>query len=264
MAVALTLFFVSTAAHAQGIITTVAGTDFVFTDDGKAAVGAALGKVTGVALGPDGDVYFAAPDNNMVMKVSNDGSLRVVAGNGIEAFSGDGGPATSASLYLPTKVAFDFHGNLYIVELDRIRKVTPQGTISTVAGRGQRGFSGDGWPATEALLGSPRGLAVDTQGAPYFAEIANDRIRKVTPDGIISTFAGKCLTFPCDAVDASLSLPEDIVITEDGEFFVLDRGAGITKITADGMIQNVFPRKSGFSPRGIAVDSGGPFTWLRI
>ncbi len=107
-------------------------------------------------------------------------------------FSGDGGPATSAQLFNPTGVAVDAAGNLFIADFNnnRIRKVTPAGVISTVAGNGSQGFSGDGGPATSAQLSGPESVAVDAAGNLFIADRYNDRIRKVTPDGIISTVAG--------------------------------------------------------------------------
>ena len=131
---ALTVFAVS--AHPQGVVTTLAGTDFFFPGDGKPGVGAPLGSVSNVALSPDGEVYFADETNFMVMKINADGTLRVMAGNGILGFSGENGPARSASI-VPLSVAFDGAGNLYIGDLiGRVRRVTREGTITTVAGGG--------------------------------------------------------------------------------------------------------------------------------
>src|SRR5439155_1308492 len=114
------------------------------------------------------------------------------AGSGTRGFSGDGGPATAAQLTAPVGVALDPAGNLYIADRDnqRIRKVTPGGTISTYAGTGTWGFSGDGGPATAAQLNTPAGVALDSAGNLYIADQANHRIRKVTPGGTISTYAG--------------------------------------------------------------------------
>src|SRR5262249_43599938 len=114
------------------------------------------------------------------------------AGNGTSGYSGDGGPATSAQLNVPFGVAVDGAGNLYIADLrnSRIRKVTTDGLISTVAGNETTGYSGDGGPATSAQLNSPNGVAVDGAGNLYIADYSNNRIRRVTTDGLISTVAG--------------------------------------------------------------------------
>src|SRR5450759_3678122 len=111
------------------------------------------------------------------------GIISTVAGNGKAGFSGDGGPATGAQLHFPQGVAVDVAGNLYIADTNNssIRKVTPGGTITTVAGNGTAGFSGDGGPATSAQLYNPFGVAVDAAGNLYTADRGNLRIRKVTP-----------------------------------------------------------------------------------
>jgi NHL repeat len=113
-----------------------------------------------------------------------------VAGNGKEGYSGDGGPAVKARLDFPHGIATDKAGNLYIVDSERIRKVSPQGVITTVAGNGTKGYSGDEGLATSAQLDDPGGLAVDSFGALYILDTFNGRIRKVSPAGIITTVAG--------------------------------------------------------------------------
>src|ERR1035438_4215193 len=137
-------------ADAQ-VIATVAGSDPVFPAAGLPALAAPLKVVSGVAVDAGGSVYFADPLNNIVVRVSHDGTLTVVAGNGQARFSGDGGPATSASLNSPDFLALDAAGNLYIAGGDntRVRKVSA-GTITTGAGTGASEFSGDGGPATSA------------------------------------------------------------------------------------------------------------------
>ena len=120
------------------------------------------------------------------------GIINTIAGSGVEGFLGDGGPATAARLSLPTTVLVDRTGNVYIgdVSNDRVRKVAPDGTISTFAGTGALGFSGDGGPADKAKLYLPNDLALDSAGNLYIADQGNDAIRKVTPSGVISTVAG--------------------------------------------------------------------------
>src|SRR5207244_5581632 len=128
-----------------------------------------------------GNAYFADIDNSRVMRIAVDGTLTVVAGNGIRGFSGDGGPATSAALNAPASVAVDSAGNVYIADElnDRIRKVSA-GTISTVAGNGSHGFSGDGGPATSAALAYPSGVALDVSGNLFISDHDYSHVRKVS------------------------------------------------------------------------------------
>ena len=139
-------------APAQGIIQTVAGSRWVFRGNGGSALNAPLGRMYGIAADPtatDGTIYVADYDNNIVVKISR-GIVTVVAGNGIAGISGDGGPATAASLDSPYGVAVDTAGNLYISQVNRVRKVTPSGIISTYAGNGLDEDCRDGLAATAA------------------------------------------------------------------------------------------------------------------
>jgi hypothetical protein len=179
-----------------GIISTVAGrTQFSVlpSGDGGPATSAVLRRVSGLAVDAAGNLFIAQVPFPSVRKVGTNGIITTVAGNGEEVggFSGDGGPATSAQLS-GGSVAVDAAGNFFIADYsnNRIRKVTPAGTMSTIAGTGTRGFSGDGGPATSAQLSSPPGVAVDAAGNLFILDPANNRIRKVTPAGIISTIHG--------------------------------------------------------------------------
>ena len=128
-----------------------------------------------------------------IRKVAPNGTITTVAGSGeCCGFSGDGGPAIAAQLSGPRNVAVDASGNLYIGDMinERIRKVAPDGTITTVAGTGERGFGGDGGPATAARMNHPQGLAVDDSGNLYIADALNNSIRKVALDSTITTVAG--------------------------------------------------------------------------
>src|SRR5262249_52847101 len=121
-----------------------------------------------------------------------DGSMTSVAGTAGKGFSGDGGPASAAQLSQPEDIIFDAIGNAYIADVtnDRIRQITPDGIIHTFAGTGVRGHSGDGGPASVAMLNTPRSLAIDSQGNLYFGEHNANRLRRIAPDGIITTVAG--------------------------------------------------------------------------
>lgn len=170
-----------------GIITTVAPTG--------SQLGTALGNPFGMAVDNTGNVYLADTQNNRILKVSPSGTITTVAGSGSFNYSGDGGPATKAGLTLPVGLTVDSVGNLYIAEaaiypqdfdccgggLNRIRKVSPSGIISTVAGNGTGGYSGDGGPATSAQLNFPYGVAVDSAGNVYVADLRNNVIRRLQP-----------------------------------------------------------------------------------
>ncbi len=181
----------------DGIITTVAGNgQRGFSGDGGPATAAGLHHPTGVAVAADGSLYIADYDNYRIRRVGPDGIITTVAGNGNYGFSGDGGPATAASLSThsmspspPTAACTSWTTDYYN---HRIRRVGPDGIITTVAGNGNWDwdFSGDGGPATAASLYYPSSVAVAADGSLYIADYDNHRIRRVGPDGIITTVAG--------------------------------------------------------------------------
>ena len=191
----------------SGAITTIAGTgEPGFSGDGGPAVQAQLNIPAGVAVDGAGAVYFADRDNHRIRRVGTSGAITTIAGTGEYGFSGDGGPAVQAQLRGPTGVAVDGAGAVYFADRDnhRIRRVDPSGTITTIAGTGERGFGGDGGPAVQAQLRGPTGVAVDGAGAVYFADRINDRIRRVDPSGAITTIAGTV-----DALGASWAADEE-------------------------------------------------------
>src|SRR5579883_1542087 len=181
-------------------ITTIAGNGAIAQSNGKGgpAIKAAIGEPKGVAVDSAGNVYFADALFGDVRKVDTSGIITAFAGGAISLNGiGDGGPATSASLSfvgtaLHTGIALDPQGNMYIADTshNRIRKVDTSGTISTFAGTGVFGFSGDGGPATSAQLSSPSGVALDSAGNLFIADQSNGRIRKVDASGTITTVAG--------------------------------------------------------------------------
>src|SRR5215472_4081942 len=122
---------ICSGAMAQGIITTYAGTDWIFHGDGKPALSAVFGDLGGIAIDPHGNPVMVDADSNVVVRLNPDGTLSVIAGNGFPVDSGDGGPARSAGLSIPRSAAFDHQGNLYIGTLSSIRKISPNGIIST-------------------------------------------------------------------------------------------------------------------------------------
>ena len=226
---------------ASGIITTVAGNVAFanrgslggFSGDGGPATSAQV-AAPGVAVDASGNLFIADTNNNRIRKVWASGIITTVAGNGAQGFAGDGGPATSASLYNPNGVAVDASGNLFIAdELNqRIRKVSAGGIITTVAGSGvigiiAGGFSGDGGAATSALLTRPAGVVVDTSGNLFIADSLNNRIRKVSASGVITTVAGGGTGGLGDGGPATLAVlgePVGIALDASGNLFIADSG----------------------------------------
>lgn len=215
----------------SGLITTVAGNGtFGYTGDGGSALGATLEGPLGVAVDSSGNLYIADSSANVVRKVDTSGIITTVAGSSNGGFGGDGGLATSAQLSQPNAVAVDSNGNLYIADSgnNRIRKVNTSGVISTVAGNGKAGYSGDGGPATSAELNDPTGIAIDTSGTLYIADFKNNRIRVVDSSGNIATYAGSgTYGFKGDggsAPAAELAYPGSVAVDSSGNLYIADRG----------------------------------------
>ncbi len=170
----------------SGIITTYAGDGtYGYSGDGGPATSAMLSIPYGVAVDTAGNLFIADPWSNSVRKVTPGGVISTVAGNGTGGYSGDGGPAASASSITQHGVAVDAAGNLFIADEanNRVRKVNPGGVISTVAGNGTQGYSGDGGPATSAQLYCPYGVAVDTAGNLFIADESNNASAWSRPAG---------------------------------------------------------------------------------
>jgi sugar lactone lactonase YvrE len=169
--------------NTSGIITTVAGNGISgFSGDGGLATVAEMSDPNGVAVDMLGNVYFDDEVNNRIRQVNTSGVINTVAGSGAASYSGDGGPATAAGIFQPIGVAVDISGNLYIGDNNqRLRYVDAIGNISTIAGTGVAGFSGDGGPATAAKISSPWGVTVDASGKVYLCDWGNYRIRLLTP-----------------------------------------------------------------------------------
>jgi len=296
----------------DGTITTVAGTFQLsappfsgpvggYGGDGGPATLAKLDNPSDVAMDGAGNLYIADSGNFAIRRVALDGMITTVAGNPQHApsfgYSGDGGPATSALLYSPTGIAVDGAGNLYIADHFNqvVRKVSTSGTITTVAGKyqydpssgfGKPGYSGDGGPATSAQLNVPYDVAVDGAGNLYIADSFNQVIRKVTPAGTITTFAGTYLLDPSSgdgvggysgdggpAAGAQLNVPQGVALDGTGNLFISDNNEVIRKVSTDGTITTVAGNHSlsfGYSgdngpatsarlraPLGMVVDGNG-------
>jgi RHS repeat-associated protein len=244
----------------DGVITTVAGNGTPgFRGDGGPATAAQLNGPAGVAVGPDGSLYIADSGNYRVRRVGPDGIITTLAGNGSSGFVGDGSPAAAARLTLPTGVAVGPDGSLFIADFwdHRVRRVGPDGVITTVAGNGTFGFSGDGGPATTAQLYSPWGVTVGPDGSLYVVDSLNNRIRRVGPDGVITTVAGNgTFGFSGDggpATQARLERPNGIAVGPDGSLFIADTyNARIRRVGPDGVITTV----AGNGTFGFGGDSG--------
>ena len=267
---------------AAGTIQTIAGTGaFGFAGDGGAGTAASIFTPLGLAADGQGDVYFADSLNYRVRKLDSSGIITTVAGSGTLGTPVDGGPAIDSPMS-PSAVALDGSGNLYIADYanNRVRKVTAGGTITTVAGSGLLpGFSGDGGPAAGALLAQVAGVAVDTAGNIFIADIGNNRIRKVNTAGIITTVAGNGTRgFAGDggpAIGAQLNMNNahvGIAVDRAGNLYIADVGnQRVRKVDASGNITTVAGNGiAGFSgdqgpataaglssPQDVAVDSAG-------
>jgi sugar lactone lactonase YvrE len=211
-----------------------------YTGDGGLAIQARLNKPGGLALGSHGELYISDTWNQAIRLVDATGIIRTIAGTGAEGFGGDGGPATQARLLFPRGIALDSHGNLYIADSqnNRIRLVTSDGIISTYAGTGERGYSGDGGLAVRAKLNGPDGIAINADGVLYFTDSQNNMVRKITPDGVITKVAvqsphGKPSFNPENPFDS----PRGISLGPDGSLYVADRDhARICKIDSAGTV----------------------------
>ena len=226
----------------NGTITTIAGNGFSnYAGDGGPASSALGDDPNGVVVDAAGTVYFTVQGDEVVRKLSK-GVISTVAGNGYYGYSGDGGPATSATLAVPQGLAIDSAGNIYIADSSNnvIRKVS-NGTITTVAGSGKWGYTGDGGPATSATLDNPVGVAADSAGNIYIADRSNNAIRKVS-NGTITTIANA----------THLNQPSAIALDMAGNLYVGDNSGTISKIS-NGVVTPI----AGTGKEGYSGD-GGP------
>lgn len=259
----------------NGAIATIAGGASVSFGDNGPATGAALYQPSGVAVDASGNVYIVDTFDNAIRKVSG-GVITTIAGNGTFGYSGDNGPASSAALNQPLGVAVDAAGNVYIADTNNsvIRKIS-NGVITTIAGNGTYGYSGDNRPASSAKLCAPTGVAVDTAGNVYIADVACSVIRKVS-NGTITTFAGTGTRgyslASGQAASAQLSLPGSVAVDASGTVYIADGGIDINAVykVSNGVIATVAGNGTNgnggggpatstglFAPNGVAVDAAG-------
>ncbi len=249
-------------------ITTIGGDGISgYLGDGAAATAAELSHPFSIKIGSSGSVFFSDNLNNRIRKIDGAGTITTFAGGG--SVLGDGGPATAAQIIGPIGIAFDTSGNLYICDLgnSRIRKVNTAGIISTIAGTGVAGFSGDGGPATSAQLNYPCGLAIDNSGNLYITEEANQRVRKIDASGTITTIAGSgptglgVGTFSGDggaATSARLNRPYGVFADRYSNIYITDSWNNrIRKIDGTGTISTIVGG-------GSSLGDGGPATAAMI
>lgn len=234
----------------DGVIRTVAGNGTGgIAGEGGAATAAQMGTSYGVAVDSAGTFYLSDSLNNTIRKVVSAGTITRLAGTGVRAFTGDGGTALDATLNLPTGLAVDASGNLFLADTEnnRIRRIGTDGKILTIAGNGTASFRGDGGQAVDASLNHPEAVAVDSAGNVYIADTFNHRIRKVNGDGVILTVAGNGNnTYSGDGVlaaSSSLNYPRGVAVGASGDIYIADTfNSRIRQVTENGRIWTIAGR----------------------
>jgi len=231
----------------SGIVSTFAGTGaYGYGGDGGPATNASFAYPIDILEDSHGNYYVTDNSNMRIRKIDTSGIITTFAGNGTVGYYGDGGPATNAALNNPNRIGIDIYNNIYIGDADNnvVRKVDTLGIITTVAGTGTAGFSGDGGPATAAKINQAMAVTFDGNGNMYIADGHNSRIRKVTPSGIISTFAGNGTSGMTGdggpATDATLEYPNGVTCDQSCNVYYTDwNGQKVRKINGSGIISTV-------------------------
>ena len=214
----------------NGIIHTIAGTTIPgFNGDGIPATDAMLSLTTGVAVDKIGRIFICDESNFRIRMIDTFGIIHTIAGTGIQAYSGDNGPATNAALTGPCKIVVDIIGNVYYTDgQNLVRKIDTAGIITTIAGNSTIGYSGDGGPATAAAISGGEGIALDRNKNIYISDFSYGVIRIIDSFGIINTIAGHVMTTILGdggpAISASLSNPFGVAVDTAGNIFIADHG----------------------------------------
>jgi streptogramin lyase len=245
-------------------VRTVAGTGKKeYSGDGGSARDAGAGEPYGLTIGPDGALYFCDIAFHVIRKVDQNGLISTVAGSGKKGYAGDGGPAREALLNEPYEIKFDAEGSMYFVEMQNnlIRKVDKTtGLISTIAGTGKAGFSGDGGPARQATFNKPHSIALDGQGSLFVCDIGNHRVRRIDlKSGIVTTFTGTGMkAIPADGssfLNAAVSGPRAVDFAANGDIILaLREGNAVYRLD---LTRNLFVHLAGTGKSGYSGD-GGP------
>lgn len=273
--------FVSVSSHAATIHTFAGTGEQGFSGDGGPATAAKIDNPFGVVRGPDGDIYYCEYTGQRIRKITADGKIHTVGGSGKTGYSGDGGPALKATLNRPHEIRFDKHGDLYMTDMSNhaIRKIDMKtGIISTIAGTGKQGHSGDGGPATKARLSKPHSLQFGPDGHLYICDIGNHVIRRVNmKTGKISRFSGTGKAGPTPDKSpikgTPLKGPRTIDFDANGDMWLATREGNqvfrfdmkkkvirhIAGTGKKGFTGNGGPAKKATlsGPKGIAIDKAG-------
>ncbi len=249
-----------------------------YSGDGGPAINAHLSTPISVYIDSKDNVFISDWGNSRLREVDVLGEITTIAGNGIYGYSGDGGPSTAAELNGPMGIYEDASGNIYVADIgnERIRKIDVNGIISTFAGNGNYGFSGDGGLAIAATFEDPAGICGDDLGNMYVADEFNNRVRKINPNGIISTIAGSgARGYAGDggaAIQAALYYPSGVAVDGAGNLYIADESNNcIRKVNQKGIISTIagngLPGFSGdggqsilselYNAAGVGIDNGG-------
>lgn len=215
--------------NSSGIISTYAGTGISgYSGDGGAATNAQINNATEIAVDTFGNVYFPDQTENVIRSINTAGIINTIVGTGVGGYSGDGGAATLAQIQKPNDVFVDYYGNIFFTEYtnNTVRKVNTSGIVNTIAGMGTSGFSGDGGAATSALLFHPAGIDVNAAGDVFICDQDNNRVRKISVSGIITTIAGTGIGgYSGDngpATAAQVKRPNKLIHDLDGNIIIAD------------------------------------------